>query len=71
MDQLSGFHVCQELTDNLNKENEDIWRKPFVMLTAKPKSRERQYATSLGVKDYMALDTPQAEFIARIMKVLE
>jgi len=70
MDEAGGFHVCQEVTDNMNQENKDVWQTPCVVVAANPNSREKQYAMSIGVKDYVPMDTPLAEFVDRIRKAM-
>ena len=51
---MTGFEVCRRLKDPGAKHATDYdTRTPIVMLTAKQKGRDKQYAKSLGADAYL------------------
>lgn len=67
-DKLSGFQVVQTITEQYNPMNKDVWQIPFFMTCSKVTGRDRQYAISLGVKQYFVKPLTPAMVCPKIEK---
>jgi len=67
---LSGFEVCKQIKDPMNPKNRDCWRTPVIMLTARSKGRDVQYAKSVGADGYVRKPFKPTDLHKRIEKLL-
>ncbi|HRU05834.1 MAG TPA: response regulator [Candidatus Brocadiia bacterium] len=67
-DKLSGFQVVQTITEQYNPLNKDVWQIPFFMTCPKVTGRDRQYAISLGVRQYFVKPLTPAMVCPKIEK---
>ena len=67
-DKLSGFQVVQTITEQYNPLNRDVWQIPFFMTCSKVTGRDRQYAISLGVRQYFVKPLTPAMVCPKIEK---
>jgi len=67
---MNGFEVCKLIKDPLNPKNRNCWQAPVVMLTAKAKGRDVQYAKSVGADGFVRKPFKPVDLHKRIEKLL-
>lgn len=67
---MSGFQVVQHVRDVANSLNKDVWETPMLMTTNKVRGRDRQYALSLGVDDYIEKPVTPALLCPKLEKAI-
>ncbi|MBM4048102.1 MAG: response regulator [Planctomycetes bacterium] len=67
---MNGFQVCKVIKDPTNPKNKDCWRAPVVILTAKSKGQDIQYAKHVGADAFVRKPFKPIDLYSRLEKLL-